>query len=184
MWPAGMAALGIGLSGRIPADEQAASGRAVARVTDLGWGEQVRELFRDQTADGEVPVPLRHAIADVVRAWELDSAPEVVVAMGSRTRPLLVGHLADGMCRFLGLPMAATFTVTGDAPPHAGQANSAQRLRAVAGRYTLDTPGAVAGRSVLLVDDRSETGWTLAVAARELRRAGAVAVHPLVLAAG
>jgi ATP-dependent DNA helicase RecQ len=184
MWPAGMAALGVPLSGRIPAGEQAASGRAVARFTDLGWGEQVRELFRDQTADGEVPIPLRHAIADVMRAWEPDAPPEVVVAMGSLTRPLLVGHLATGMCRFLGLPLAATFTVTGEAPPHAGRVNSAQRLQAVASRFTLDTPGAVAGRSVLLVDDRSDTGWTLAVAARELRRAGAVAVHPLVLAAG
>jgi ATP-dependent DNA helicase RecQ len=41
----------------------------------------------------------------------------------------------------------------------------------------------VAGRSVLLVDDRTVTGWTLTVAARTLRRAGATAVHPLVLAA-
>jgi ATP-dependent DNA helicase RecQ len=36
---------------------------------------------------------------------------------------------------------------------------------------------------VLLVDDRTVTGWTLAVAARQLRLAGAVTVLPLVLAA-
>jgi ATP-dependent DNA helicase RecQ len=35
---------------------------------------------------------------------------------------------------------------------------------------------------VLLVDDMTETGWTLAVAARMLRRAGAEGVLPLVLA--
>jgi ATP-dependent DNA helicase RecQ len=35
---------------------------------------------------------------------------------------------------------------------------------------------------VLLVDDFTETGWTLAVAARILRRAGAQGVMPLVLA--
>lgn len=35
---------------------------------------------------------------------------------------------------------------------------------------------------VLLVDDFTETGWTLAVAARTLRRAGAQGVLPLVLA--
>jgi ATP-dependent DNA helicase RecQ len=35
---------------------------------------------------------------------------------------------------------------------------------------------------VLLVDDFTETGWTLAVSARLLRRAGTHAVLPLVLA--
>lgn len=61
--------------------------------------------------------------------------------------------------------------------------NSAQRLRAVADRYVLDDASAVAGRTVLLVDDRVNTGWTLTVAARALRRAGAGAVYPFVLAA-
>jgi ATP-dependent DNA helicase RecQ len=35
---------------------------------------------------------------------------------------------------------------------------------------------------VLVVDDRIETGWTMTVAARLLRQAGAPAVLPLVLA--
>ena len=35
-----------------------------------------------------------------------------------------------------------------------------------------------------LVDDRTDSGWTLTVAARLLRGAGAAAVHPLVLAVG
>ena len=36
---------------------------------------------------------------------------------------------------------------------------------------------------MLLVDDRIETGWTMTVAAKLLREAGAAAVLPLVLAA-
>jgi ATP-dependent DNA helicase RecQ len=40
----------------------------------------------------------------------------------------------------------------------------------------------LAGRTVLLVDDFTDSGWTLTVAARALRRAGAAAVYPLVLA--
>ena len=35
---------------------------------------------------------------------------------------------------------------------------------------------------MLLVDDRIETGWTMTVAARLLRQAGAPAVLPLALA--
>jgi ATP-dependent DNA helicase RecQ len=41
---------------------------------------------------------------------------------------------------------------------------------------------ASAGGPVLLVDDYADTGWTLAVAARLLRKAGAEGVFPLVLA--
>jgi ATP-dependent DNA helicase RecQ len=37
---------------------------------------------------------------------------------------------------------------------------------------------------VLLVDDRVETGWTMTIAAKLLREAGAAAVLPLVLALG
>jgi len=35
---------------------------------------------------------------------------------------------------------------------------------------------------VILVDDWTDSGWTLTVAASMLRRAGAAAVHPFVLA--
>jgi len=44
-----------------------------------------------------------------------------------------------------------------------------------------DVLGRVDG-PVLVVDDRIETGWTMTVAARLLREAGARAVLPLVLA--
>ena len=79
-----------------------------------------------------------------------------------------------------------------DVLPHsdgspAGQQNSAQRLRAVWGCFSVpDTvrDGMVrAGGPVLLVDDRIDTGWTLTVAAMLLREAGATAVLPLTLAA-
>jgi ATP-dependent DNA helicase RecQ len=40
---------------------------------------------------------------------------------------------------------------------------------------------AVDGRDVLLVDDYTDTGWTLTVIARLLREAGASGVFPFVL---
>jgi ATP-dependent DNA helicase RecQ len=45
-------------------------------------------------------------------------------------------------------------------------------------------PDSVAGLTgpVLLVDDRVDTGWTITIAAKLLREAGAPAVLPLVLA--
>ena len=41
-WPSGMGRLGVSLSGRIAADERLEEGRAVARLTDLGWGQRAR----------------------------------------------------------------------------------------------------------------------------------------------
>ncbi len=79
--------------------------------------------------------------------------------------------------------MLARFDVLDPDAPSPHDVNSAQRLRAVAARHRLTDPDAVAGRRVLLLDDRTDTGWTLAVCARALRRAGATAAYPLVLAA-
>jgi len=60
------------------------------------------------------------------------------------------------------------------------------RLAGVAQRLTLElSPAARAGlvgRSILLVDDLTASGWTLAVATRLLAEHGATAVQPFVLA--
>lgn len=45
-WPTGLPAIGVPLSGRIPIGERALPGRAVARLAEVGWGEQLRALFR------------------------------------------------------------------------------------------------------------------------------------------
>jgi ATP-dependent DNA helicase RecQ len=184
VWPSGMADLGVRLSGRIVPGEQAGEGRAIARLTDLGWGDQLRDLFLDDTPDGEVPVPLRHAVAHVVDSWDLPERPDGIVVINSSSRPKLVAHLADGMSRYLRLPVLTRFSVVGDAATGAGAANSAQRLSVVAGRYDCDDLTAVSGRRVLLIDDRLVTGWSITVTSRILRQAGALTVHPLVLASG
>ncbi|CAM5628606.1 DNA helicase OS=Streptomyces fumanus OX=67302 GN=GCM10018772_37800 PE=4 SV=1 [Streptomyces fumanus] len=83
------------------------------------------------------------------------------------------------------LPLLGSLAYAGDAP-RMSRSNSAQRLKALDGALTV--PPALASAlaeqrgPVLLVDDYTETGWTLAVAARLLRRAGAQEVLPLVLA--
>jgi ATP-dependent DNA helicase RecQ len=181
MWPTAMATLGIELKGKLKKEEQAEPGRAIARLTDLGWGNQLRDLFA--APDGELPVPLRHALVQVLGAWKFGTRPDGIVHLGSLSHPVLVSHLADGLSRYLKLPLLTRFDVVGGAEPGEGAMNSAQRLRAVANRFSLADPAAVAGHTVLLLDDRVVTGWTLTVAARELRRAGASAVYPLVLAA-
>jgi len=176
MWPTGLDRLGLDLRGRIPPTEP---GRAVARLTDLGHGQQLRELFRPGAGDGPVPLSLVRAVLDVIHDWQ--PRPDALVVVESTTRPQLTRDLADGLSRHLGVPITARIAVVDPSVgPGRGSANSAQRLAAVHRRYAVD--GDVPAGRVLLVDDLMATGWTLAWSAELLRRAGAEVVLPLTLA--
>jgi ATP-dependent DNA helicase RecQ len=90
-----------------------------------------------------------------------------------------VGSLAARLAELGRLRPLGSLELLG-APAAAGS-NSAQRARSVHGAFGVPSTWAVAGERVLLVDDRTDSGWTLTEAARVLRRAGATAVLPLVL---
>jgi ATP-dependent DNA helicase RecQ len=139
-------------------------------------------------ADGGLPVALRRPVLEVLDAWHPDPAPAGVVVVESATRPELVRHLADGVAHRLGIPVVGSVGPVDGTEPGRHDVNSAQRLAGVARRLELHlSPAAAAGlpgRAVVLVDDRTDSGWTLTVASRLLRRAGASAVHPFVLAVG
>jgi len=181
MWPSAMPTLGVDVRGKISPEELAESGRALARFTDLGLGQRVRALLGDEAPDGPVPDELIRATVQVLASWDWAKRPDLVGHVASNRRPHLVadlaGRLADiGQLSNLG------------AVPHGGptsttRSNSALRLRDVWDSYRLpdDVTDRVAGRVVLLVDDTTDTGWTLTVVARLLRRAGAERVYPFVL---
>jgi ATP-dependent DNA helicase RecQ len=84
------------------------------------------------------------------------------------------------------VPVVGRFAIVDpDVAPGQGAANSAQRVAAVGRRFRLDVDLEELDRpSVLLVDDLVVSGWTLTLAARALRRAGASQVLPLALASG
>ncbi len=185
MWPTALANLGVEIStssirrlkGKISAG--ASEGRAVARLTDLGHGQALRDLFRPGAPDGPVPVPLVHAVIEVLRDWQ----PHVdgIVVVESATRPILVADLADGLSRFLKKPLVGTWAIADPSvEPGRGAMNSAQRVAAVGRRCRLE--GEIPGGPVLLVDDVVVTGWSLTLAARAIREAGATGVLPLTLA--
>ena len=184
-WPTGMASLGVELSGRIAVGQQAGVGRAVGRLDSLGWGGALRELFTAE-ADGPLPQGLRSAVLTVLDAW----GPQVdgVVLVRSAARPQLVEHLAAGIARHLSVPLVGAIAPAAGNGPGRHDVNSAQRLAGIHRRLELDLSEAatagLSGRCVLLVDDRSDSGWTLTVGARLLRQAGAGQVLPFVLATG
>ncbi|WP_329062671.1 RecQ family ATP-dependent DNA helicase [Streptomyces sp. NBC_01429] len=199
MWPTGLAAVGVDLKGRIPVGEQSFPGRALGRLSDIGWGNRLRPMLAAQAADGPVSDEVAGAVVSVLADWARgpggwasgaqDALPRPVgvVTVASHGRPLLVGSLGSRIAQAGRMPLLGTVEYApGAAQTRVSRTNSAQRVRALhetlAVSSELADALASAGGPVLLVDDLSDTGWTLAVAARLLRRAGAAGVFPLVLA--
>ncbi|WP_158840848.1 RecQ family ATP-dependent DNA helicase [Saccharothrix deserti] len=175
MWPTGMAAAGVSLSGKIPAGESATTGRALGRLTDIGWGNRLRSLFGAD--DREIPEDVFAACVKVLAAWGWAERPVGVVTVGSRTRPALVGSFGQRISAVGRLPLLGQVWL-GESTH---RANSAQRLAGLVRETDVPDLSTVDG-PVLLVDDQVDTGWTMTVAARLLRRAGASAVLPFALA--
>jgi len=187
LWPSGGATLGVQLSGRIPPGESAETGRALGRLSDLGWGGRLRELLRPGAPDGDMPGDLFQAVVRLLAAWEWPQRPVAVVAIGSRTRPLLVGSLARRLAEVGRLEFLGELPRRGGGPPGSGAAsNSVQRLAAVHDAFAVPAEMTATlsrlAAPVLLVDDVVNSGWTMTVAVRLLRLAGAPGVLPLALA--
>ncbi len=194
LWPSGLDALGVladGVKGRIPAAEQVAEGRVLARLTDLGWGGALRQLFAPgpdgEPVDADLPPALVDAVFRVLRAWDWPERPVAVVAVPSLARPRLVASLAQGIARAGRLAPLGSLAPAPGAGRASASVNSAFRVRDVWGRFVVppalaDAVAAASG-PVLLVDDLIDSRWTMTVAGRLLRRAGAPAVLPFALAA-
>jgi ATP-dependent DNA helicase RecQ len=198
LWPTGMPAVGVPLKGRIPAGEQASTGRALGRFSDIGWGTRLRTLLAPETPDAPVPSQVLDGVVTLLADWSRgpsawERRPSAVVAIASRTRPELIGSLAAGIATIGRLPLIGQVEYAPGADPRrGGRGNSAQRLKQLHDAFVLPpelasalaAPGhdGPAGGPVLLIDDYCDSGWTLAVTARLLLRAGASAVLPLVLA--
>jgi ATP-dependent DNA helicase RecQ len=188
-WPTAMQSLGINLKGKISATELAEPGRAIARFTDLGYGQRIRALLTGNDSltsnDSAVPDDLMAAAVKVLAGWGWAERPAAVVHIGSVDGHSLVKDFADRISQVGRLPhLGGLVHLTGSG---ATRSNSAYRLRAIWQSYQVPPSleaamtGDYRAKPVLLIDDFADTGWTIAVAARLLRQAGAGAVYPFVL---
>jgi ATP-dependent DNA helicase RecQ len=181
-WPTGMAASGLELSGRIAAGSAAAPGRALARLSDLGWGDRLAAAL---ASDGELSPALMSGVVSALRDWPWESRPEVVVSIESRARPMLVSSLASRVAEVGRLAAAGMVRRAAPRRPQHELHNSAHKLANVVGAFEVppEVAAAAADRVVLLVDDLWDSGWTATWVARLLHEAGAAQVLPFALAA-
>ncbi|WP_433716408.1 RecQ family ATP-dependent DNA helicase [Nocardia sp. CA-084685] len=175
-WPTGMAKLGIPLSGKIT--NGAETGRALGRLTDLGWGQRLRALL--DAPDDPVADAVFDACIAVLREWNWTTRPTAVMALESQRYPVLTASLAARLAEVGRLRDLGTLQLRPDRPP-VSAANSAHRVAGLFDSWLIPDLGSLDG-PILLVDALADTGWTLTVAAHALRNAGAPAVLPFALA--
>ncbi|MDT5105958.1 MAG: ATP-dependent helicase RecQ [Mycobacterium sp.] len=178
-WPSGLGKLGVDLSGRI--GDGPSPGRVIGRLTDLGWGARLRRLLDEP--DGEVSDDVVQAAVKVLASWEWATRPTAVLALDSDNHPKLITSLARELSRLGRLTDLGTLQYAPERRPVTA-ANSAYRVAALHGSWLPPDPAVIgtAGGPVLLVDDVTDTGWTLTMAARVVREAGASDVLPFALA--
>jgi ATP-dependent DNA helicase RecQ len=178
-WPSGLAKLGVNLSGRI--GDGPAPGRVIGRLTDLGWGARLRRLLDEP--DAEASDDVVQAAVKVLASWEWEDRPTAVLALDSDTHPVLISSLAGELARLGRLTNLGVLQYAPERRPVTA-ANSAYRVAALHGSWEPPDPAVIATAAgpVLLVDDVTDTGWTLTMAARVVRAAGAPAVLPFALA--
>lgn len=185
-WPTGADRRGLDVRGRIAVEERHEAGRAIARLTDLGWGGALREVFAAGTPDAPIDERLAEGVIATLRDWPWRQRPVGVVAMPSITRPQLVGSTAQFIAERGRLPLLGALDVDSAVPVVGPGGNSAFRLASVWGRFSVSPELAAAVSAapgpVLLVDDLVDSRWTFTVAARALRQAGAPGVLPFALA--
>ncbi len=169
-WPSGMDRLGVPVKGRIPAGEQIGAGRAVARLTDLGWGTRLRALL----AEGASGRARRRRAARRLRRRAEGMGLGPAAGRGRhRARaaavPALVGSVGEHLATLGRLAWLGPLEPAGERPRGRPGGNSAFRL---AGLWDAFAPSAQQlQRSawarrvpVLLVDDLADSRWTVTVA--------------------
>lgn len=185
-WPTGADRRGLPVRGRIAVEERPDPGRTIARLTDLGWGGALREVFAAGATDRPIDERLLSGALTALRDWPWQQRPVGVVAMPSLGRPQLVSSTAAAIAERGRLPFLGALDVDPSIPVTGPGGNSAFRLASVWNRFgvspELAQTVAQAPGPLLLVDDLIDSRWTITVGARLLRAAGAPAVLPFALA--
>ena len=164
-------------TGNLPTSLRAQTGRILSRWGDAGWGRLVAEdkhngHFRDELVDAVVEM--------LNKRWQPLPYPEWVTCVPSRTHANLVPNYARRLAAALGLPFSPIVTKVRDNEPQKMQQNRFHQCRNLDGVFHIGSP--VPEGPVLLVDDITDSRWTLTVIGALLRNSGSGPVWPLALA--
>ncbi len=164
---------------RIPDELLASPGRVLARWREAGWGEmagagKARGAFAEELVAGA---------AEVIRErWPEATAVRWVTCVPSLRHPDLVPDFARRLAAALGVPFSLDVYKVRETQPQKEMENRYHQCNNIDGVFEVRVQCARFAEPVLLVDDVTDSGWTLSVVAALLRQAGSGAVFPLALA--
>jgi ATP-dependent DNA helicase RecQ len=156
---------------KIPEEVLMEPGWALARFGDGGWWPAVERGLRSGSFEDEVVLGLAEVVRGAGGSW--------VAGVPSASLGDVIARLGERLASELGVPYLDLVARTEARPPQREMANAFQQAANVRGAFTV-TAKPPPGTGILL-DDRRSSGWTLAMVAGQLRRAGAERVVPLVL---
>lgn len=178
-WPTG-AFPGYGWrGGNIPPALLASPGRVLARWREAGWGDMVaagktRGAFAQDLVDGA---------AEMIRErWPEAAAVRWVTCVPSLRHPDLVPDFARRLAATLQVPFSADVRKLRESRPQKEMENRYHQCNNLDGAFEVRAQCARFAEPVLLLDDVTDSGWTLSIVAALLRQAGSGAIFPLALA--
>jgi ATP-dependent DNA helicase RecQ len=176
MWATGMA----NRRGRISSAQSNEIGRALAFADDPVW-DQVGELLSTNIRDQEAPLWLTDGLTAVLARWSKEwvQRPVAVTWIPSRRKPVLIASLAAHLAAIGHLELIDPIKVTGPRPRP--ELSAAARARELEPTLTVRPEVPIPSGAILLIDDTTRSGWTLAIAGALLREHGASAVLPLIV---
>lgn len=165
-------------SGNIAADHQLHQGRALAYLGDGAYGS---ELLATKHANGVVSDEIVEASAALIQEWlgGVDQLTIVPVPSSDAARQL-VPDFARRLAAALGLTFAEPVEKVRRTQPQKLMENSAQQLRNVLDAY--EVRGTSPSGPVILVDDVSDSKWTMTVIADLLAESGTRDIYPFAIA--
>lgn len=165
-------------TGKIPIEFNNEPGRALSNYGESGWGRLVAE---DKYNNGKFSDELVQASVELIlHKWNPDPKPEWVCCIPSTRHPMLVPDLAKAIAARLGIPYYPVLIKTGQSQEQKKMLNSSMQAQNVFD--SLGIKGILPHRTVLLIDDIIDSGWTLTIAGYKLRKSGSGIVYPFVLA--
>lgn len=158
---------------------QLREGRALSMYGDAGWGRLVRAgKYRDGCFSNE----LVEAVAEMLtRYWQPDVTPTWVTAVPSLRAAELVPDFARRLAARLGLAYRDALEKTVNTQPQKTMENSHHQALNTLGSFQA-IPERVISEPVFLIDDMTDSRWSLTVCGVLLAEAGSGPVVPIALA--
>lgn len=172
-----LAWVGGGRNGRIPVEHRPQPGRALAYLSDPGWG---RDLLQAKHTGSLVDDAMVEAAAALIRGWLGVTGLTIVYVPSSDPARSLVPDFAKRLATTLNVPLSSCVVKIAPTQPQKLMENSVQQFMNVHGSYGIAHP--LPGGPLLLVDDVSDSRWTMTVIGALLAEAGAGPVYPFAIA--